>query len=168
MCICIVNLQNCHKGSMKLQHTSNIYAAYAAGYDTIRVIAVGFQLHLQYGCSVYCSAAYAANMLQFKAQKCSMNAVGLQHMLRVQYMLQFCKGWISLLWSAPRDVLQNSVWPCCSANAVIFWNPRRSLATALIIHSVTARYMLLLTFTGVNSFRWLLFYGIGSPQKLFS
>ena len=57
-----------------------------------RVIAVDFQLHLQYGCSIYCGAASAANMLQFRGTECSRNAVGLQHMLQVQCMLQFRKG----------------------------------------------------------------------------
>ena len=52
---------------MDLQHTSSIYAACAAGYDTIRVVAVGFQLLLQYGCSVYCSAEYAAFQRHRKA-----------------------------------------------------------------------------------------------------
>ena len=59
------------------------------------VIAVDFQLHLQYGCS----AAYAANMLQFRGTECSKNAVGLQHMLQVQCMLQFHKGgvWLAFI-----------------------------------------------------------------------
>ena len=73
---------------MNLPHTISIYAGYAAGYDTIRVIAVDFQLHLQYGCNIYCGAASAAICCNSEAQ----NAVGMQYMLQVQCMLQFRKG----------------------------------------------------------------------------
>ena len=42
------------------------------------VISVDFQLHLQYGCSIYCGSASSANMLQFRGTECSMNAVEMQ------------------------------------------------------------------------------------------
>ena len=81
-CSMIVYLQNCQSvSSMKAALTCSILSVYmlVMQQNMIQsVIVVDFQLHLQYGCSIYCGAASAANMLQFRGTECSMNAVEMQ------------------------------------------------------------------------------------------